>query len=76
MIPHLSVSGSCYIQNGYQEISKIVVCCVYLPPSQSEIDSFYDYLYNCYDKLCMKSPNSTFIVLGDFNPMSNGFRQS
>jgi exonuclease III len=33
-------------------ISKIAVCCVYLPASQSEMDSFYDYLYNCYDKLC------------------------
>ena len=57
-------------------ISKIAVCCVYLPPSHSEIDSFYDYFYNCYDKLCTESPNSAFIVSGDFNPTSNGFQQS
>ena len=57
-----------------REISRISVCCVYLPPGQSEMDHFYDYLYQCYDKLCSESPNSAFIIAGDFNPMSTGFQ--
>ena len=54
-----------------REISRISV---YLPPGQSEMDHFYDYLYRCYDKLCLESPNSAFIIAGDFNPMSSGFQ--
>ena len=57
-----------------REISRISVCCVYLRPGQSEMDHFYDYLYQCYDKLCSESPNSAFIIAGDFNPMSTGFQ--
>jgi exonuclease III len=57
-----------------REISRIFICCVYLPPSQSDMDSFYDYVYNCYDKLCLESPNSGFIVAGDFNPISTEFQ--
>ena len=29
------------------EISRISVCCVYLPPGQSKMDHFNDYLYQC-----------------------------
>ena len=57
-----------------REISRISVCCFYLPPGQSEMDHFYYYLYQCYDKLCLESPNSAFIIAGDFNPMSTGFQ--
>ena len=38
------------------------------------MDHFYDYLYQCYDKLCLESPNSAFIAAGDFNSMSTGFQ--
>ena len=38
------------------------------------MDHFYDYLYQCYEKLCLESPNSVFVVAGDFNPMSTGFQ--
>ena len=41
---------------------------------QTDIESFYEYFYDCYDKLCLESPNSAFIVAGDFNPTSNGFQ--
>ena len=45
-----------------------------MPPNQSDIERFYDYFYECYDKLCLESPNSAFIIAGDFNPTSNGFQ--
>ena len=57
-----------------REISRISVCCVYLPPGQSEIDHWNDYLYQCYDKLCLESPNSAFIIAGELNPLSTGFQ--
>ena len=57
-----------------REISRICISCVYLPPCQTDVEGFYKYFYNCYDKLCMESPNSAFIVAGDFNPTSNGFQ--
>jgi hypothetical protein len=49
-----------------REISRICIGCVYLPPCQTDIESFYEYFYDCYDKLCLESPNSAFIVAGDF----------
>ncbi len=51
-----------------RELSRICICCVYLPPNQSDIERFYDYFYECYDKLCLKSPNSAFI--GPFHLIS------
>ena len=57
-----------------REISRICICCVYLTPNQSDFERFYDYFYECYDKLCLESPNSAFIIAGDFNPTSNGFQ--
>ena len=57
-----------------REISRICISCVYLPPCETDVEGFYEYFYNCYDKLCMESPNSAFIVAGDFNPTSNGFQ--
>ena len=48
-----------------REVSRISVYCAYLPPGQSEMDHFYDYLYQCYDKLCLESPNSAFIIARD-----------
>jgi exonuclease III len=57
-----------------REILRICIACVYLPPCQTDIESFYEYFYDCYDKLCLESPNSAFIVAGDFNPTSNGFQ--
>ena len=57
-----------------REISRICISCVYLLPCQNDVEGFYKYFYNCYDKLCMGSPNLAFIVTGDLNPTSNGFR--
>ena len=57
-----------------REISRICISCVYLPPCQTDVEGFYEYFYNCYDKLCMESPNSAFIVAGVFNPTNNGFQ--
>ena len=56
-----------------REISRLCICCIYLPPSQSDMETFYEYFYDCYDKLCLESQCSAFIVAGDFNPTSNGF---
>jgi hypothetical protein len=64
-------SASIWLQ---REISKICIGFVYLPPCQTDIESFYKYFYDCYDKLCLESPNSAFIVVGDFNPTSNRFQ--
>jgi hypothetical protein len=49
----------------------------YLPPNLNvaEIDEFHDYINNCYDKLCVESPQTVIILGGDFNPASNGFQQ-
>ena len=57
-------------------ISRIAVAVVYLPPSMSseDLDRFYDYFYDCYDKLISESSDLSFIVAGDFNPTSNGFQ--
>ena len=57
-----------------REISRICISCVYLPPCETDVEGFYEYFYNCYDKLCMESPNSAFIVAGDFNPTNNAFQ--
>ena len=48
-------------------ISKIALCCVYLPPSLKldEIDKFYDYMNCCYDQLCVESSSTAFIIAGD-----------
>jgi hypothetical protein len=53
-------------------ISRIAVAVVYLPPSMSseDLDRFYDYFYDCYDKLISESSETSFIVTGDFNPTS------
>ena len=52
-----------------RSISKIALCCVYLPPSlrSDEIDKFYDYMICCYDQLCVESSSTAFIIVGDFN---------
>ena len=57
--------------------SRIALGCIYLPVSlnASEIDKFYDYLNNCYDKLCVESPNTAIILGSDFNLTSDGFQQ-
>ena len=57
-------------------ISRIAVAVVYLPLSMSseDLDRFYDYFYDCYDKLIWESSDTSFIVAGDFNPTSNGFQ--
>jgi hypothetical protein len=57
-------------------ISRIAVAVVYLPPSMSseDLDRFYDYFYDCYDKLISESSDTSFTVAGDFNPTSNGFQ--
>ena len=47
---------------------------MYLPSCQTDIESFYEYFYDCYDKLCLERPNSAFVVAGDFNSTSNGFQ--
>ena len=56
-------------------VSRIAVACVYLPPSidQASLENFYDYFYSCYDIVSSESPETGFIVAGDFNPCSNGF---
>ena len=56
-------------------ISRIAVDCVYLTPSidRVSLEKFYDYFYSCYDKVSSESPETGFIVAGDFNPCSNGF---
>ena len=58
-----------------RSISPLAVAVVYLPPSMTseDIEQFYDYFYNCYDTLISESPNTSFIVVGDFNPTGNGF---
>jgi hypothetical protein len=57
-------------------ISRIAVAVVYLPPSMSseDLDRFYDYFYDCYDKLISESSDTFFIVACDFNPTNNGFQ--
>jgi hypothetical protein len=57
-------------------ISRIAVAVVYLPLSMSseDLDRFYDYFYDCYDKLIWEISDTSFIVAGDFNPTSNGFQ--
>ena len=56
-------------------VSRIAVASVYLPPSmdRERLDSFYEYFYSCYDIISCESPDTGFIVSGDFNPCSNGF---
>lgn len=56
-----------------RSISRLVVACIYLPPSlsQDEIELAYDYLASSYDKLTTESPDSGFVITGDFNPKSN-----
>jgi hypothetical protein len=48
----------------------------YFPPSTTseDVKRFYDYFYSCYDILISESPSTSFIIAGDFNPTSNGFR--
>ena len=56
-------------------VSRIAVACVYLPPTidQGSLENFYDCFYSCYDIVSSESPETGFIVAGDFNPCSNGF---
>lgn len=56
--------------------SRIALACVYLPPSMTlnDLEGFYDYLQFCYDTLTMESPDTAFIIAGDFNPTSDGFK--
>ena len=59
-----------------REISRIVLACVYLPPSMSlnDLDAFYDYFQSCYDTLTTESRDTAFIIADDFNPNSNGLK--
>ncbi len=59
-----------------RKISRIALACVYLPPSMSlnDVDGFYDYFQSCYDILTTESRDTAFIIAGDFNPTSNGFK--
>ena len=56
-------------------VSRIAVASVYLPPSmdREHLESFHEYFYSCYDIISCESPDTGFIVAGDFNPCSNGF---
>ena len=58
-----------------RSISRLVVACIYLPPnlSHDKIEQAYDYLLDGYDKLITESPDSAFVITGDFNPNGNGF---
>ena len=58
-----------------RSISRLAISCIYLPPSlnNDQIEQAYDYLTVCYDKLVTESPDTRFIITGDFNPISNGF---
>jgi exonuclease III len=58
-----------------RSISRIVVACIYIPPSidQENLNRFYEYFCYCYDMLKSESPNMSIIAAGDFNPASNGF---
>ena len=58
-----------------RSISRLVVACIYLPPnlSHDKIEQAYDYLLHGYDKLITESPDSAFVITGDFNPKGNGF---
>lgn len=60
-----------------RKISRIALACVYLPPSISpnDLEVFYVYFQSCYDILSTESCDTAFIVAGDFNPSSNGFKQ-
>ena len=59
-----------------RKISRIALACVYLPPSMllNDLDAFYDYFQSCYDTLTTESRDTAFIIAGDFNPTSNGFK--
>ena len=52
-----------------------MVACIYLPPnlSHDKIEQTYDYFLDGYDKLITESPDSTFVITGDFNPKGNEF---
>jgi hypothetical protein len=39
------------------------------------VESFYEYCCYCYDTLISESPNTSIIITGDFNPLSNGFQK-
>ena len=58
-----------------RSISRLVIACIYLPPNllHDNIEKAYDYLSESYDKLITESPDSAFIITGDFNPRGNGF---
>ena len=64
-IPHLKALGNYKIKLAVRR--DLADMHLYLPPSQSDMDFFYDYVFNCHDKLCLESPSSGFIVAGDFN---------
>ncbi len=42
--------------------------------SLNDVDGFYDYFQSCYDILTTESRDTAFIIAGDFNPTSNGFK--
>lgn len=41
--------------------------------SNDQIEQAYDYLTVSYDKLVTESPDTRFVISGDFNPISNDF---
>ena len=36
---------------------------------------YYEYCCYCYDSLISESPNTSIIITGDFNPLSDGFQE-
>ena len=59
-----------------RKISRFALACIYLPPlfSSNDLEIFYEYFQSCYDTLMLESCDTAFIIAGDFNPSSNGFR--
>jgi hypothetical protein len=39
------------------------------------VESFYEYCCYCYDTFISENPNTSIIITGDFNPLSNGFQE-
>ena len=54
----------------------LYVAVVYLPPSMSleDLELFYDYFFDCYDKLIVKVQTRLLLFAGDFNPATNRFQ--
>lgn len=58
-----------------RSISRLVIACIYLPPNllHDNIEKAYDYLLESYVKLITESPDSAFIITGDFKPRAMAF---